>query len=183
MNTAYNDNDSVGGYDLDFSRILYMLYANLDNLDRQSDTKAQIFLGVNALLLATVANVAPGFGQNLISPDASIFGRVGTALVVGMIVVLVISIYFALTTTVPRLVHSTEHNLLFFGTIASKTQDEYLREFRAMSLETVKTDVLRQIHVRARIVQSKFRTVNRSGVFLLAGVLLWGLSRLVLAFA
>lgn len=183
MNESDIDGGTVDTSALDFSRMLFMLYNDMGIQNRQADTKAQIFLGVSALLVATVANVAPGFGQLLLSPSASTLSRVGVLLMMGMIVVLVLSIYYALIATAPRLAKVKQQNVFFFGNIASMREEEYIRLLREHTLEEVKTSIMRQIYIRAGIVQRKFRAVNRSGVFLLIGVILWGVSRLALAFA
>jgi hypothetical protein len=45
-------NEKVRDHSIDFTRLLYMLSQDMDNLIRQTDTKAQIILGVNAILAA-----------------------------------------------------------------------------------------------------------------------------------
>jgi len=175
--------DNVDNYRVDLTRLLYMLHMDVDALNRQADAKAQIFLGVNAVLLATIANVAPGFARALLHPAGTPVLDFGIALTLAMVVLLALSIASALQAISPKLVPTDRANLMFFGKIAQyETQQAYVDAFRQLPLESVKDDVLHQVHVRSTIVNRKFRIVGRAGRFLLAGVIVWTLSRLVLAF-
>jgi hypothetical protein len=178
---------SLEDYKLDFSRMLYMLYMDMDGLIRQADTKAQIFLGVNAILAATIANVPTGLGTATFTPPvgvgASALSQIGFIMLLGVVLMLVLSVFFALATIIPRRVEPTHQSLYFYGTAARMDANAYIQAFKESELEDLKSTILGQIHSRAQIVAAKFTTVNLSGRFLLFGVLLWGASRLALAFA
>ncbi len=174
---AVNDNP------LDLTRLLYMLYIDMDSLIRQADTKAQIALGVDTVLLATTTPLIAGLGGRLLDVNAAFSQRVGALLSLLVIVTLLISVYFALATASPRIkITQNLFSPFFFGSIAALDQSTFVQQFLGLSIQDVKISVLKEIHAKSQIVQAKFTAAQWSVRFLLVSVFLIGISRLLLAF-
>jgi hypothetical protein len=172
-------NEKVRDHSIDFTRLLYMLSQDMDNLIRQADTKAQIILGVNAILAAT--GVASGtIAGHLLNESTSLLAKSATLLTLLMLFSLLASIFFALFTASPRVTGEKAPNAFFFGSIAKMSQADYVKFFQALTLQDVKTSVMMEIHAKRHIVEVKFKGAQRSVNFLFLAIVLWTLSRLLI---
>ncbi len=170
---------------IDFTRLLYLLYMDLEQQIARADTKAQIILSANALLIAAVANL--GFGLEEVSLDSiTAGGALAMAAMVLTLAAAIVSVYSALRVAFPRLVSSGRRapdqdediSLFYSGHIAQLTDDAYVSRFLDLTLQDVKEQVMRGIHAKAGIVQRKFVDVQRSMIGIMAAVVFWALGQI-----
>lgn len=174
---------TVSDNPLDFTRLLYMLYQDMDSLIRQADTKAQISLGVGAVLLATATPNIAGMGTLILDNNAALTQRVGGLFTFMVIVVLLLSVYYALATATPRIkITNGKFSPFFFGSIKALDEAAFVGQFMGLSNQEVKISVLKEIHTKSQIVAAKFQSAAWSVRFLFGGVVLLGIARFFLAF-
>jgi hypothetical protein len=172
----------VREYPIDFTRLLAMQWADVDNTIRHADLKAQLLLGINALVLAG-ATSAPFLDM------VTRFKANSPALVpfvdlirLGALVFIVLSVFFALMTIFPRAKHSqSPYNTFYFGDIVSLREQDYVDRFMDMSLNGVKAAVLSQIYAKSFIITRKFHQVRLSLVMLAVGLTLWATMYLIIS--
>lgn len=165
----------VKTFPLDFSRMIYMQYQEVDNSLRHADLKAQVVMGINAILFAAVTNLATGQGLTIVSQEFN-FSTDLTILALNLIVFmcLLFSTLFALATIFPRFKPTeTAHSFFYFGDIIQDSENDYLDHYLDMTLDDVKLEVMAQIRAKAFIVSKKFYNVRRSMVFLFLALLVW----------
>ncbi len=175
--------NSVSSTPIDFTRLFYMLYQEMDQSIRHSDTKAQLVLGVNAVLAASSVSFAPGMAQAFLNANSSWYQRGACLFSLALLVFLLGSIFFALWTVVPHTKKRRLHeNLYCFGSIAMMSEEDFTRRFLSLSMDELKATIIAEIHAKAYIVQHKFSSVRLSVNFLFFAVLCWVLARLLLSF-
>lgn len=168
---------TVAEQPLEFTRLLYMLSQDMDNLTRHADTKAQIILAVNAILTATAAGPAVAAAGAPLQSVAAAFGLCALMLMIS-------SVYFSLRTVLPRRVppHDTQpRNLFFYDDIAGLDEREYLARFQGQTLPELRIAILGQVHAKALVARAKFTSVRHAVELLFAAVTLWLLGRVVAA--
>jgi hypothetical protein len=122
--------------------------------------------------------------QIVFDPNASWLQRGAVGFSVVMLVMLMGSIFFALSAVAPRMkVSKGDPNLYFLGHIIGLSEEEFTKRFLDLSMDQLKVTIICQIHAKAQIVQHKFNGVSLSVNFLFGGVMCWVLARLLLAFA
>lgn len=171
--------------DIDFTRLFYMAFITLDTQIIIADTKAQLIMGANAVMIASLGfNQAETFGV-LGNPAATTAQQSGLLLLLGMAVLMVMSVYYALNSSRPNLRNpqpgAMGRNLFFFGHVAQMSGDDYEQQFMGLTMEEVKRSVIRQIHAKSTIVTRKYAMINRSLMLLFLALILWLGSRVVLA--
>lgn len=167
---------TVGSYQIDLSRMLYMQYMEIDWSIRQADMKAQVVFGVNAVLLTVLTGQALGDLGTLFDTGMQISTRLFLLLNLLVLILLVMSIFLSTLAVIPRFRPSEEgNNLFFFGDIVQQSEADYIEMYESMSLHEVKRTVLAQIHTKSFIVRAKFRKVQWSMIFLVLAVVLWGI--------
>ena len=167
--------NNVQDHSLDFTRLLAMHSQEMDNLIRHADLKAQLILGINAILIAADLNLSVENVRAIFNAGATTEQQLlGVAQAV-VLVALFFSLTFALFTIIPR-VHKARASkqLYFYGDISSMPEREFIDRFMAMPLEDVKIGVLAQIHAKSFIVQRKFQGVRLSLACLFVAVIGWG---------
>lgn len=170
---------SVGNAPIDFSRMMYMSFLGLDTQISIADTKAQLIMTANTILIASMV-IAPGsLGALLTGQALTLRDSVVTLLLLGMGACLVYSIYSALRSSGPRMTASRRTNLFFFGHVAALSEEEFEAQFMQMNMLDVKSAVLRQIHAKSIIVQRKYRHIHVAIRFLFLALGLWLLARLI----
>lgn len=164
---------SIREAELDVTRIIATQWIELGHTLRQADLKAQVMLGIDAIILT-----------GLLGLDAS--GRrdfVGlTGLLEGVaIVALLGSIGFALLTVLPRRGHSDTDAmlLLYFGGAAQLSEEAFLDRYLGLSSGGLKRLVLADLHAQSLVAVRKFRLVSGSLGLLSVAVLVWAASHLV----
>jgi hypothetical protein len=70
-------------------------------------------------------------------------------------------------------VSSPNKSMLFFGTIASHSFDEFVSRFSSMKDDDYLRDVLYQCHVNSAIVQKKFQRLQRAMFLLILSSVVW----------
>lgn len=168
---------NVADYPIDFTRLLYMQYQEMDILIGRADLKAQLVLAINAILIASDFNVALERMDVLFNNGLSNEERLLDVIALMVLLSLVSSLTFAILTIVPRRrVPSDGQNLFYFRTLTEISEDTYVQDYLDASLEDVKRGVMAQIHAKSFIVRRKFRTISLSVISLLMAVLFWSAS-------
>ena len=164
---------------IDFTRLFYMLYQQMDSQIILADSKAQLIITANAIIIASIT-LDQGAIRRILATGTSLPDRLGLGLPVAMIVCIMLSVFYALATTRPNLAPPTQMlNLFFWGHIAQTPEAEYRDKFMNMSIDEVKLSVITQIHARSRVVARKFRHVQRSLDFLFISLMLYLLTYIV----
>jgi hypothetical protein len=170
---------TVGQAPVDFSRMLYMSFLGLDTQISIADTKAQLIMTANTILIASMV-IAPGsLGALLSGQTLTLRDSVVTLLLLGMGASLVYSIYNALRSSGPRMTASRRPNLFFFGHVAAMTEEDFEGQFMQMNMLDVKSAVLRQIYAKSVIVQRKYRHIHIAIRFLFLALGLWLVARII----
>ena len=168
---------------IDFTRLFYMLYQQMDSQIVLADSKAQLIITANAIIIASIT-LDQGAIRRIIDAGTSLPDRLGLVLSVAMIVCIMLSVFYALATTRPNTAPPAQIlNLFFWGHISQIPEAEYRERFMDMSINEVKLSVVTQIHARSKVVARKFRTVQRSLDFLFVSLLLYLLTYLVTGLA
>ncbi|MCA9889633.1 MAG: hypothetical protein KC546_14740 [Anaerolineae bacterium] len=161
---------------LDYTRILNLQSAEMDNSIRHADLKAQLILGVDAILLATIEIFPFDSIDPLFSNGASIISRLIVLLELIVVMGLAISLVTALLTILPRFNPAKSvTNLFFFGDITRMSQAEYISTYMDTPEDDIKIAILAQIHAKSFIVTKKFWRVRYSLLALLIAVMAWAL--------
>jgi hypothetical protein len=164
---------------IDFTRLFYMLYQQMDSQIMLADSKAQLIITANAIIIASFT-LDQGAIRRILAAGTSLPDRIGLGLSVAMIVCIMLSVFYALATTRPNLAPPSQVlNLFFWGHIAQVPEAEYREKFMNMSIDEVKLSVITQIHARSRVVARKFRRVQRSLDFLFISLVLYLLTYIV----
>lgn len=175
-NLPTTDNLTLRAIPLDVTRILNMQNTEMDNSIRHADLKAQLILGVDAILLATIEIFPFDTIDPLFSDGASFVSRMIVIMEFIVVLGLAISLVTALLTILPRFNPAKNvTNLFFFGDITHLTEEEYIKSYMDTSEDDIKTAILAQIHAKSFIVSRKFLRVRYSLLALLIAVLAWAL--------
>ena len=175
------ESETVASMELDFSFLLTAFYSDLYAQISLADSKAQLIMGANAVLLAALVVDIASVGQLL--QGEHMLGRIGAVLIILTAVMLATSIYFGIVATLPKMGQSKhDNNLFFFGHITQMAQQDYLREFLQLSPMQIKASYIAEIHARARIAEKKFQQVRLGLLILIAGFCFWVSAHIVLAF-
>lgn len=167
---------SVG---IDFTRLFYMLYQQMDSQIMLADSKAQLIITANAIIIASFT-MDQGAIRRIVAVGTAFPDRLGLVLSVVMILSIILSVFYALATTRPNIAPPAQLlNLFFWGHIHQIPEAEYRERFMNMSIDEVKLSVITQIHARSRVVARKFRFVQRSLDFLFVSLLIYLLTYVV----
>ncbi|MEL6641883.1 MAG: Pycsar system effector family protein [Pseudomonadota bacterium] len=90
-------------------------------------------------------------------------------------VVLCVGLFFTKAALTPRLSGPVESNI-FFGRIAAKTSQDYVKHMTNQSDASLVDDLLMQIHRNACIASIKHRNISKSIFWLVVGIPIWLLS-------
>lgn len=168
---------------IDFSRLLYLLYIDIEQQITRADTKSQLILSIDTVLLAVISSTILGLPTGADSDTA-----LPTSLLVltdlFILAMLLVSIIYAMQAILPRFSRTQppgQKSFYFVEHIVSQPASVYADEFLQMPLELVKRDIMIQIHAKAGVVQLKFRKVQRSMLFALVGISAWGILRVLLS--
>jgi hypothetical protein len=181
----------VSDYVPDMARLTHMLYVDIETQIQRADIKAQIILSANAILMAFVANFGLGVTFETIRAIRPIELGVIAADALMMMAIL-ISVYFALSTAYPRVgtrhrqrgsVAPVDDSALFYsGYIVQIARNEYVTRFMDLSLQDVKRAIAEQIHAKSTIVERKFKQVQISMISIFVAIVMWTASRILLYF-
>lgn len=169
---------------VDVTRLIYMLYQDVEQQINRADLKAQITLSTSAVLMAMLVNLGtgvrtPNFDQMQVFE--------GVVLLLYLLFIFCMSYAFArgIAAAFPRSVNKNSStnchpNLYFSAQIAAIPGDEYGDLFCRQSNDGVKRSVLGQIHSKSIVLEAKLHNVRKGMKFLLISFGLWIVARLVL---
>jgi hypothetical protein len=132
------------------------------------DNKSAIVLGTEAAMLGLLSGLAPPF--RLWTQVSTAFA----ALTVGSISCSLILVSWG---SYPQT--KGPDSLLYFGTAAKRSQEEYARSFRNQTLDQYLEDLLAQCHRISEIVNSKFRRLRWAYGTLVFAFLPWIVTLLI----
>lgn len=170
---------------VDVTRLIYMLYQDVEQQINRADLKAQITLSTSAIITAMMVNLGSGVRtQDLahVRPFEVVSILLYAFFVVAMCFVVGRGISAAFPRAIQKKSGETAHrpNLYFTAQIASLTADAYAEDFCHQSNDMVKRSVLGQIHSKSLVVEAKLHHVRRGMAFLACALGLWLAARLVL---
>lgn len=143
-----------------------------------ADSKANLVIAANAVLASAVA-IQAGTIRALLDPAAPLTGRISAALMLLMLVALVVSLYFVINVTRPRMDHTKRWSLFYFGQIVNYTESDFVDAFMGMSDHDAQASLLAQVYVKSVIAQRKFIGL-RNGIDALAvGFALWAAAQVL----
>ena len=143
-----------------------------------ADSKANILIAANAVLASAVA-IQVGTIRSLFDPVAPVTGRISAGLMILMLVALVVSLYFVINVTRPRMDHTKRWSLFYFGQIINYTESDFIDAFMGMTNQDAQQSLLAQVYVKSMIAQRKF-TGLRNGIDALAvGFVLWAAAQFI----
>lgn len=169
---------------VDVTRLIYMLYQDVEHQINRADLKAQITLSTSAVLTAMLVNLGTGVRtQNFAQMQAF----EGVVLLLYLLFIVCMSCAFGrgIAAAYPRAVNKTADvnlhpNLYFSRQIAAIPGDDYADLFCRQSNDGVKRSVLGQIHSKSIVLEAKLHNVRKGMKFLLIAFGVWIVARLVL---
>jgi hypothetical protein len=169
---------------VDVTRLLYMLYQDVESQINRADLKAQITLSTSAILAAMVSNM----GLGLKSPDLHLWTATEWTLLgiyALFIAFICCAIAHALLAAFPRSIGKSKKkpenaNLYFTADIVTLHPETYVQLFGAQLNSDVRENVLKQIHAKGRVLEAKLGHVRWGLKFLSLGMLIWLLARVFL---
>jgi hypothetical protein len=148
------------------------VFEHVEDQINRTDTKAQVVLAADALLLGWLGTQNPTAMRALLDGHGSTLVRV-TALPLALVFAgLFLSLMCGLLVIWPRTGGSGSSSLVYFGGIARRSEGEFVSTFLRQSPGEVAQQVLADVHATARIAQRKFRWVSLSVAFLLVALVL-----------
>ncbi|MEW6030221.1 MAG: Pycsar system effector family protein [Chloroflexota bacterium] len=157
-----------------------MTFEHFESQLHFGDTKAQLTLGVNAVLIGSLASFGKEAFSALLDPASSFVEKAIGVLAVPLFVSILLSVMFSLLAAQPNLrpplrkpESPQEDNLYFFGSVQGFSPSDYDRRFSAQSGAQARAAILEQVHAKARIAERKFTNTRRGLYFLYLSFLLW----------
>jgi hypothetical protein len=174
----------VNDTQVDVTRLIYMLYLDIEQQINRADTKAQITLSTSAILIGIMVNL--GVGVDFKKPEG-LGGSDWFALAFYGVFIVAMCQAFGrgIAAAFPRAIRkkstATHHpNLYFTGQIISISSEAYADLFCQQSNDAVKRSVLGQIHSKSLVLEAKLRNVRIGMTCLLIALAAWILARTVL---
>lgn len=165
---------------VDISRMLYMLYQDVEGQIHRSDFKAQITLSASTLLGAMAVNVGLGFAPTA-AGKMSGFEWVAVLFYVLCGLCIAGALGFSVAAAYPRSVGkgkkpADELSLYFSADLICLGPDDFVTRFVSQSNEQLKESVLKQIQIKCRVLEAKLAFVRRGLRSLVASMLWWALA-------
>jgi hypothetical protein len=169
---------------VDVTRLIYMLYQDVEQQINRADLKAQLTLSTSAVLMAMIVNMGPGLRLNSWG-GLHWFEYIVLVLYAVFIVCMSLAFGRGIAAAFPRAVKkapdANRHpNLSFSGQIALIPGDEYADLFCKQSNDGVKRSVLGQVHSKCIVLEAKLHNVRKGMTYLLVALGLWIVARLLL---
>jgi hypothetical protein len=159
-----------------------MVFEHFEGQLRFGDTKAQLTLGVNAVLIGSLASFGKEAFSVLLDPSASSLEKAVGVLAVALFVSILLSVMFSLLAAQPILRPPSRKpeapqngNPYFFGSVQGLSPSDYVRRFGAQSAEQARAAILEQAQAKARIAERKFANTRRGLYFLYLSFFLWAI--------
>jgi len=160
-----------------------LMFEHIEEQIGRADTKAQLTLAADALLVGTLASLGKGTASSLLSNTSPVLDRLADLFTILMFLALICSVYWAIRVVNPHLRGSKRFTLMYFGQISQMNEDDFIQKFLNQSLHDLKVSTLAQVHTTARIAQLKFTRARWSVNFLLMSLVFWTIIQLLLAFS
>ncbi len=169
---------------VDVTRLIYMLYQDVEQQINRADLKAQLTLSTSAVLMAMIVKMGPGLQLHQWA-GIPLFEY----LVLGLYSLFLLCMCFAfgcgIAAAFPRAVKKAadaKHhpNLYFSGQIVQINGDEYADLFCKQSNDGVKRSVLGQIHSKCIVLEAKLYNVRKGMIGLVMSLIFWIAARMVL---
>jgi len=165
---------------LDLAKVMF------DHMQGQinfADTKAQLTLAADALLAATIAPYGKGIALSLLDAGAPPLSRILALVTAAMIITLMLSVYFALSSARPVMrLKSAMPSLFFFGDIVAQSESAFIQNFTTKVSGELQREMLAQVYAKATIAKHKFAAIRISLNFLVAALILWVAVQVMIAF-
>ena len=169
---------------VDVTRLIYMLYQDVEQQISRADLKAQLTLSTSALLMAMIVKMDPGLRFHDWA-GMQIFDLVVFVLYSLFLLSMSFAFGCGIAAAFPRAVKknpgsSLHPNLYFSGQIVKINGNEYADLFCRQSNDGVKRSVLGQIHSKSIVLEAKLNNVRKGMVGLVMSLIFWIAARLVL---
>ena len=155
-----------------------LIEINRQNLDRvilwiqNADTKASIVLAFNGGLMVFLAGKV--YDAKSLFQYAFCSGPLLLLLLCAIffIAFFCFSIYFALRTLLPSTSPTAKNKLMFFGTIAGLSEEEFKKKALSLGEDEALENLVEQTYINSKIARDKFDNLKKSWKFLIgAGML------------
>jgi len=153
-----------------------MLFEHIESQINRADTKAQLTLAADALLMSALTLSGKGASFKSLIAMVSIVEKLVAFLGLLMFISLIISMYFALSVVArPTLRIPRQHRrvLFFFRHIAELTEDKFIEQFSNQTLDEIRESILSEVYGKALVANRKFVGVRNSINFLILALVLW----------
>jgi len=161
MNTNSNKKDNY--IDTIFNHNLELI--------KLADTKANIVIGINSILIPLVFSLAGFNFINLIEKNFLVHAFILNTSSILSLVFLGISFIFSIFVIKARLLEKLE-NKIFFKNIIKYKFSEYHRDIISMKNEEIIEDLLKEIYLLAKINEKKYERYKHSLTSLIIGILI-----------
>lgn len=177
-------NSLVQDTQVDVTRLIYMLYQDVEQQINRADLKAQLTLSTSALLMAMIVKMGPGLRLQDLA-GIQIFEQIVLVFYALFLVSMSFAFGCGIAAAFPRAVKKTSDsnlhpNLYFSGQIIQMNGDEYADLFCKQSNDGVKRSVLGQIHSKCIVLEAKLHNVRKGMFGLVLSLIFWIAARLVL---
>jgi hypothetical protein len=148
-------------------RLAVQILDNLHAQSRATDEKIRALFAGSAIFVAALTLT----GQQALS-QLTLIPLIAYAVLLCTLGFSLISAVLALR---PRLTHHqiAERSLFYFGDIHGMEAADYVRAFMGLSVEAALDQVLTQVHVNAKIVQTKYVWTRRAATGFVAATVVW----------
>jgi hypothetical protein len=161
-----------------------LLFEQTANQISLADTKAQLTLAADAILVAAITPLSKGIIGRLFDGSLSILTRAAVACSIGTFAALFLSFVFALLAVRPRLrTRGHQPSVMFFRQAISVPEATFVERFLVQTPEQVHRAILGEAYAQSVIANRKFIGVRWSVIFLFAALVLWAGAEGLLAFA
>jgi hypothetical protein len=147
------------------------LFRHVEDQINRSDTKAQVVLAADAILLGWFGMQPPTTLPAMLAGHVAVGGQASVLCSVLVFVSLFLSVACGLAVIWPRSSPSPDSSLVYFGAIARRNESDYVAAFLAQSQRDLAQGLLAGVHAKARVANHKFRWVRLSVAFLLLALL------------
>jgi hypothetical protein len=185
--TTVTATTQVGGTPLDITRVIQILYQDVELQINRADLKAQISLSTAAILAALVVNVGLGITTRE-AGDWRPLEWAAAVVYLFFLICLCATIIHALLATYPRAMGkardiATNPCLYFSGHIITLDSDDYAQRFEQQANADVLSRLIKQVHAKSRVLELKLSHIRVGLRCLGVAMLLWLLARCLLIFA
>jgi len=169
---------------VDVTRLIYMLYLDIEQQINRADLKAQITLSTSAVLVAMLVNLGTGIRTESFAA-MNTFESAVLLLYLVFLFCMCCAFGWGISAAFPRAVTKASEvnshpNLYFSAQIAAIPGEDYADLFCRQSNDGVKCSVLGQIHSKSIVLEAKLRNVRKGMKFLLVAFAVWIVARVIL---